>query len=271
MRNCLPALFICFYSVAAAQEDSLPAFSVVNKGNNRVVVSWNNNFKQLKQISIQRSVDSNSNFKTIASVADPNNRQNGFMDARAPQENMFYRLYILVEGSNFMFTRAKRPVSDSILLALKADTASKSIADSAYLQLVNKIISGNLPDSALTATELVLLKKYREGKVDKLPDSVRKKIDMAMEVKSKPALPIYHIQSGRDGVVRIDLKDFEKKNYSIRFYEDDDTFLFEIKEIKEASLMIDKSNFYHAGWFRSELYENGKLVEKNRFYIPKDF
>ena len=67
------------------------------------------------------------------------------------------------------------------------------------------------------------------------------------------------------------LSDFNQKKYTIKFFEDDDTFLFEIKEIKDASLLMDKSNFYHSGWFRSELYDNGKLVEKNRFFIPKEF
>jgi hypothetical protein len=43
--------------------------------------------------------------------------------------------------------------------------------------------------------------------------------------------------------VRISLLDFGSKKYSIKFYEDDDTFLFELKDIKEASLMLEKSNF----------------------------
>jgi hypothetical protein len=67
------------------------------------------------------------------------------------------------------------------------------------------------------------------------------------------------------------LADFENKKYTIKFFEDDDTFLFELKNIKEASLMLEKSNFHHSGWFRSELYDDGKMVEKNRFFIPKDF
>ena len=61
------------------------------------------------------------------------------------------------------------------------------------------------------------------------------------------------------------------KKYTIKFFEDDDTFLFELKDIKEASLMLEKSNFYHSGWFKSELYDEGKLVEKNKFFMPKDF
>ncbi len=273
MRKIILSLFICISSFAHAQQDSLPSFSVVNKGNNRIVISWNNKYKQLKQISIQRSTDSLANFKSLITVPDPNNRQNGFLDAKAPNDNMFYRLYIHVDGANFIVTRSRRPTNDSIRLALMADTASNKISDSTYLKVVQKIIDQNLPDSALTTEELVILKRYRDGKLDLFSDPVSKKINGDIKNKTRPdiQIPMYRIVASKDGLVRIALADFENKKYTIKFFEDDDTFLFELKNIKEASLMLEKSNFHHSGWFRSELYDDGKLVEKNRFFIPKDF
>ena len=272
MRKIILSLFICLAAHAYAQ-DSLPAFSVVNKGNNRIIISWNNKYKQVKQISIQRSTDSLANFKSLITVPDPNNRQNGYMDAKAPAGNMFYRLYIHVDGANFIVTQSKRPANDSIRTALLADTARTSITDSTYLQVVRKIIDQNLPDSALTSEELIILRRYRNSRLDLIADSISRKIDAV--IKNKPnsgvVIPVYHIIANKDGLVRISLADFSNKKYSIRFYEDDNTFLFELKDIKEASLMLEKSNFHHAGWFKSELYEEGKLVEKNRFFIPKDF
>jgi hypothetical protein len=74
----------------------------------------------------------------------------------------------------------------------------------------------------------------------------------------------------QDGYVRINLPDGNKK-YSIRFFDDKNTFLFEIKEIPLKNSKIDKSGFYHSGWFSFELYEDGKLLEKHRFLIPKEF
>lgn len=272
MRKIVLSLLIFVPAFVLAQ-DSLPAFSVVNKGNNRIVISWNNPYKQLKQISIQRSTDSLSNFKTLITVPDPNNKQNGFLDAKATDNKMFYRLYILVDGANFVFTRSKRPANDSIRTALLTDSSSKKITDSNYLKVVDKIINQNLPDSALTSEELIILRRFRNTKQDLLPDSLNKKIDAVIKNKPRPdiQIPMYRIVANKDGVVRISLADFGSKKYSIRFYEDDNTFLFELKDIKEASLMLEKSNFYHSGWFKSELYENEKLVEKNRFFIPKDF
>ena len=272
MRKIVLSLLVCT-SVFAYAQDSLPAFSVVNKGNNRVVISWNNKFPQLKQLSIQRSTDSLSNFKTLITVPDPNNKQNGYLDSKAPNDKMFYRLYILVDGANFIFSKSKRPANDSIRTALLSDTSSKAIRDSNYLKVVEKIISQNLPDSALTTEELILLRRYRNGKQDLFSDSINRKIDAVIKTKNKPdvVIPQYRVIANKDGLVRISLLDFGSKKYSIKFYEDDNTFLFELKNIKEASLMIEKSNFYHSGWFKSELYEDDKLIEKNRFFIPKDF
>ena len=271
MRKIVLSLFILTSFFAHAQ-DSLPAFSVVNKGNNRVVISWNNRYKQVKQISIQRSADSNANFKTLLTVPDPNNRQNGYMDSKAPNDKMFYRIYILVDGTNFIFTKSKRPANDSIRLALLSDTGS-AIKDSVYLRVVEKIISQNLPDSALTSEELMILRRYKNSRLDLIRDSIARITNSLGKNKNKPdvVIPMYRVVANRDGLVRISLADFNSRKYSIKFYEDDDTFMFELKDIKEASLMLEKSNFYRSGWFKSELYEDGKLLEKNRFFIPKDF
>lgn len=93
-------------------------------------------------------------------------------------------------------------------------------------------------------------------------------------IKNRPTafVPSLYVYTHKDGYVKINLPDEEKaKKYSIKFFEEDETFLFELKDIKEKSFKIDKANFYHAGWFRFELYEDGKLLEKHKFYLEKDF
>jgi hypothetical protein len=47
--------------------------------------------------------------------------------------------------------------------------------------------------------------------------------------------------------------------------------LFELKNINEPALTLDKTNFLHSGWFKFELYNDEKLVEKNKFYLAKEF
>jgi hypothetical protein len=53
-------------------------------------------------------------------------------------------------------------------------------------------------------------------------------------------------------------------------YQDDDQLLFEMKNIREKELLIDRSNFHKSGWFRYELVQGDKIVEKNKFYIKPD-
>jgi hypothetical protein len=75
----------------------------------------------------------------------------------------------------------------------------------------------------------------------------------------------------KDGNVSITLPEADRKKYTVKFLEQDLTMLLELKDIKQTALIVDKTNFLHAGWFRFELYEDGKLKEKNKLLIPKDF
>jgi len=89
--------------------------------------------------------------------------------------------------------------------------------------------------------------------------------------KKPDFIPSFYVYTNRDGYVFINLPDADRKKYHIRFYEDDDSFLFEIKSIREPALTLDKTNFLHAGWFKFELYNDEKLVEKNKIYLAREF
>ena len=214
-------------------QDTLPKFSVKNAGNNRVIIGWVNNFENIRQISIQRSFDSLMGYKSILTVADPTTQQNGYADMKATNDHMFYRLYILLDKGVYLFSDAKKPVRDS---NWKLDPLTIKI-------------------NRLTGADSVAVPNPGIN-------------------KSRPNAftPSLYVYTYRDGYVRISLPDEEKsKKYSIKFFEEDETFLFELKDLKEKDFKIDKANFYHAGMFRFELYEDGKLIERHKFYLEKDF
>ena len=232
-------------------QDTLPKFSLRNVGSNRIIIGWVNNFQTIKQISIQRSFDSLSNFKTILTVADPTSPQNGYADTKGTNDHMFYRLYILLDKGSYIFSNVKKPVRDTIR---KIDPVT------------NQIIMQN-GDTLVTAKPFVVT-------IDKFPTTDPVDVPNIGNNKTRPNAftPSLYVYTYRDGYVRISLPDNEKpKKYSIKFFKDDETFLFELKDIKERDFKIDKANFYSAGWFRFELYEDGKLFEKHKFYIEKDF
>ena len=83
-------------------------------------------------------------------------------------------------------------------------------------------------------------------------------------------IPSKRVYTGKENNVIISLPDADKKKYSIKFFEQDGTLLFEIKKVTETYLTLDKVNFMHAGLFNFEVYEDGLLIEKHKFFIPKD-
>lgn len=227
--NRVPYLLLLFFfiglSFSSFSQDTLPNFSVHNVGNDRVIIGWVNAFQNTRQISIQRSFDSLGTYKTILSVADPNAVQNGYADTKAPNDHMYYRIFYVLEGGKFYFTRAKKPI---------LDTAHQ-----------------------VTAQQVINIKSGRT-KTDSL-------------IKKDVFVPSFYVYTNNDGYVFLNLPDADEKKYNIKFYEEDNTFLFEIKNIKKPALTLDKANFIHAGWFKFELYNDEKLVERHKFYLSKDF
>ena len=101
-------LLISLFIPAFAQ-DTLPNFTVTTRGTNKIFISWTNTYDSVSQISIQRSTDSTKNFKTILTVPDPKVLQNGFVDAKAQTPFMFYRLFIVMQGGKYLFSKSERP------------------------------------------------------------------------------------------------------------------------------------------------------------------
>ncbi|HUQ96758.1 MAG TPA: hypothetical protein VM010_03765 [Chitinophagaceae bacterium] len=88
-------------------------------------------------------------------------------------------------------------------------------------------------------------------------------------IKNPGFVPSFYVYTNNAGDVFINLPDADKKDYSLKFYDERNAFLFDIKSLKEPALTLDKTNFYHAGWFFFELYNNEKLVERHKFYITR--
>ena len=224
------AMFLFSFSYG---QDTLPKFTVKNlgydrNGNPSVVVSWVNGFDSLKQVSIQTSHDSIRNYRTLISLTDPNAKMNGFADRNAPNDHMFYRLFVVKGDGQYFFTVAKKAFLDTA----KVMTQIESVV----AQRLN-------------------IKESEREKMSKKPDFV----------------PSFYVYTNKEGYVYINLPDAQKQKYHIRFFEEDNTPLFEIKNIRQSGLTLDKTNFLHAGWFNFELYNEENLVEKNKFYLAREF
>jgi hypothetical protein len=78
------------------------------------------------------------------------------------------------------------------------------------------------------------------------------------------------VYTGKDNNVVISLPEAPQKKYLVKFFDEADNLIFEVTKIPEPYLVLEKVNFMHAGWFFFEVYENGALIEKHKFYISKD-
>ena len=83
-------------------------------------------------------------------------------------------------------------------------------------------------------------------------------------------VPSKFVYTGKDNNVIISLANAASQKYSIRFFDENDNPVFELRTINESYLILDKVNFLHSGWFKYHLLNNNILLEKFKFFIPKD-
>ena len=294
-------LLVSSYSYSKAQ-DMLPEFSAVTRGNGKIIISWTNPYPVVSQISIQRSKDSTKGFASIISVPDPTAQQNGFVDSKAPDPRFFYRLFIVLDGGKYVFTRSRRAYWDTVRIPV-AGNANRPPAENAKQRVVisekvsprqaeeikeklqtaatsqkpepEKFFIVKKYDATLIQIPANSFKRFRDSIVTRTRDTIA--FSSVDTIVLKPFVPreIYkpsrYVFTERDGNVTILVPDAENRNYSIKFFTDNNTPLFEIGKVKESPLLIDKVNFLQAGWYKFELYEDGKLKEKHKLYVPKDF
>jgi hypothetical protein len=216
-----------------ALNDTLPNFSVLKK-NGIITISWHSTYKYAAQINIQRSKENNRNFVTIHSATNPLAKSYSHVDKTAKNDSSYYRIFILFEGVNYIFTAAQRPLEDTFELQKPA------------LHPTLPATTGPvLPKEEITPPPSVPPRKQWE--------------------------PSSFIFTGNDGNVVIQLPDANVKQYSIRFMNEEGQTLFNIPKIETSQLLLDKVNFLKSGWYFFELMENSKVIERNKFLITRDY
>lgn len=149
-----------------------------------------------------------------------------------------------------------------------ADT--KAPADTMFYRLFYVLEGGRFYFTEAQRPNVAPIENDRQNGVKVVPINPGA-VDSSVIRRTNSFTPSFYVYTNKEGYVFINLPDADKKKYRIKFFEEDDDFLFEIKHIKEPALTLDKANFYHAGWFKFELYNDDKLIEKHKLYINKAF
>ena len=308
MHRTLVISFALLFSLVARAQDTLPRFSVTVRGPGKILISWHNRYPTVTQINIQRSTDSLKNFATLLSVPDPHLPENGAMDIKATHPNYYYRLFIVLEEGKYLFTSSRKPQANisTTPAATKDDVdESDAVLERADHQRVMFLAPGTLQGRPQVKSPTTIQGGFRQLEVQQHPVYVKKgdtylgqipgerlrafRDSMLTRTKDtlifidgdslliRPFVPkeVYrtspYVYTGKYGNVQLNLPDAGKKHYSVKFFDDANKLLFELNAIKAPTLIVDKSNFLHAGWFKFELYEDGQLKDKNKLLIPKEF
>jgi len=308
MLRTLVIVFTLLFSSIVRAQDTLPRFSVTTRGPGKILISWHNRYPTVSQISIQRSTDSLKYFTTLLTVPDPHLPENGAMDTKASHPNFYYRLFIVLEEGKYLFTPSRKPRTSTGVspAAQQEDTdASDAVLMRTDHQRVMFLDPGVSKDKPQIKTPTTIQGGFRQLEVQQRPVFVKKGATLLGQISGdklrafrdslltqtkdtlifidgdslliRPFVPreMYRVSSyvytGKYGNIQLSLPDASRKHYSVKFFDDNSKPLFELSAIKATSLILDKSNFLHAGWFKFELYEDGQLKEKNKLFIPKEF
>lgn len=253
-------IFICFASILLSlsttkAQDSLPHFTVKER-NGMVIIGWLNPHPELSQLIIQRSVDSLKGFRSIVSMPDPTSVSNGYVDKKPGMSNSYYRIYYVNPGGRYHFTAAQKPVKES---SLNSSAVSKTASENELIDETNNAtgMRGLTPDKDLKIKREAGIGIKLSGKIE---DSISANV----------FTPSGLIFTNPEGNLIIALPDANKKKFTLRVFKEDGTPMFHMRNIKEPQLLIDRSNFLHSGWFKYDLYEDERLREQNKFFIPPE-
>ncbi len=257
-------IILATFILQAGAQNALPDFSVDNLGKNRTRIFWANPFGDgLIQLNVQASYDSVRYFRTIFSSPSPQLPENGYVDSKGVPGVMYYRIFYVLPGGAYYFTKSK--------------TINTGFASATDIQNMdpNAVITVRDDNTIVAHLQPEEFKKFRDSIVSKTKDSLF--AINSTEVLLKYYKPVYYYQSSQyvvinpEGFAEIKLPDAKTKKYKIIFFDTDGSRLFIINKISDTDLVMDKTNFLHAGWFFFELYENDKLIEKNKIFLQNDF
>lgn len=278
MKKIIGVLIAVFGFILVHGQETLPNFTITER-NDKVIISWTNPYPNIIQLNIQRSYDSLRYFATVFSPESPSLPQNGFTDNTKPNGKVFYRIFFVLIGGDYYFTKSKR--AGIPLDGFNGAKDNASSRDITSLKLINidsndlRLVTIKLKESIYRQIPANAFRNFRDSVLKQTKDTLFAVNDSLVVINPYVQKEVWrasrYVFVNSEGFINISLPKVEEKKFRIHFFEDDGKPLFEINHVRESPLILDKSSFIHSGWFNFELYEDGQLKEKNKFYLPKDF
>lgn len=272
VKKQLLILFLVLTNVSAYTQDTLPSFTASGFDQN-ILITWKNTFnKPIENINIQRSYDSLRHFSTIGSVFNPQSEENGYTDYNPPYKRMYYRIFIAFTDGTYIITTPKKPIW------LPVETRIEEPEEPVSTPIDDTLITKEEPGKTEPEKEI---DKDEEPKpfrpVKREPwraDPLDRDKDVKTEIKEKEKevirYPSKRIYVYAEQQVVLHLPDAMIKDYSVKFFNETGKLIFELRNLREEYLILEKVYFGKSGWYNFEIYDRGILIEKNKLQIFPD-
>ncbi|MGI8952835.1 MAG: hypothetical protein ACR2FN_14775 [Chitinophagaceae bacterium] len=263
-RIFLVSLIIIISVFKSFAQNGFPDFSIEDLGKGRIRIGWFNQYgNSCIQINVQKSYDSLKYYRTVFVPQSPELPQNGFVDEAGTSSFMYYRIFYVLNGGAYYFTKAKHAASGFV---------SSAIIENGDPNQTIKVI---IKDTVSMQLNFAQFKRFKDSIFNNTRDSLfsinSDEVILKPYIPQGDFIPSMYVYTDRSGYININVPDAKQKNYSLIFFDSDYKELFTIKHLDYSQLILDKADFVHGGWFLFELYEGNKLKERNRFFLQKDF
>jgi hypothetical protein len=234
MHRILLTLFTIQFIVLtsyAQQRTQLPNVAIA-QNKNTVELKWYCQYEGVHAISIERSLDSGENYQRIGEPNTINKGEQLFSDTHPVCGSNWYRVQLEFNSGLLWNSQVAKIYMDSNQYYFNRNNKNKLLEQDSLLAQKNK-------KSLLVAN-----------------DTNIDNIDAYSYFKS-----LYINTLPTNGNILVTINDGDIHNYSIKFLDQNEQFLFQVDGIKEKSYSIDKRNFPHKGVYKFQLYKNKEVLE----------
>ncbi len=248
MKKICSLLFIVFVCNYANAQDTLPNFSAQKMKDGHAYLNWYNDYGIVKQITVQRGLDSLKGFASVGSTPNAMTKNGSFADKKTKGNHYYYRLFVQLPEGQYFYTKSKR-----VLPYIPNGMSTSSIKTPKKDSLTND--TSNAVRTPIVTTTV---------------DGLQIPRDTIVIIKPKPFVASDYVFTDKKSNVIIILPDAEKKNYSIIFYDENDKQILNVPKVKESNLILEKYNFMRSGWYYYKVMEGSKVFEEHKFLISKE-
>ncbi|MEY2595326.1 MAG: hypothetical protein RI965_598 [Bacteroidota bacterium] len=261
------------YSATTAGQ-TLPSFIATDKGGS-TVISWNVSEEKLTLLVIQKSIDSLNGFKSIASMPDPNTPSNGYVDKNNKDLNFYYRIFYAGVNGKYFFTASKKARIEIIKPVVKIEPKTDTVKEIKGISPpINEFVVNTAAEKIIDSIEILPKKDLIESVLPIKENNTTtnfsinlftEKVIQESKLTTNPYLYV-----SKDNNLMLIIPETHKRKFQLQVWREDGTHIFSMKNIKDAQLLIDKSNFIYSGWFKYEISEGEQLKERGKFLIQPD-